>query len=55
MCGALPPAAKCQPGLLPLSPAVGHLFGPEQGTDIRAPGRGYSRSDFVFAKLLITV
>lgn len=44
---ALPPAAK--------GPAVGHLLGPKQGPDIWAAGRGYSRTKFIFAKLLITV
>lgn len=52
---ALPPAAKGWLGLLPPCPAVGHLLGPKQGTDIWAAGRGYSRTQFIFAKLLITV
>lgn len=50
--GALPPTAK---GLLPPCPAVGHLLGHKQGTDIWAAGRGYSRTELIFAKLLITV
>lgn len=52
---ALPPAAKGWLGRLPPCPAVGHPLGPELGTAIWAAGRGYSRTQFVFAKLLITV
>lgn len=52
---ALPPAAKGWPGLLPPCPAAGHLPAPKLGSDIWAAGRGYSRTEFIFAKLLITV
>lgn len=49
-------ASRCQGlGLLPPCPPLGHLLAPKQGSDIWAAGRGYSRTQFIFAKLLITV